>query len=398
MPSTEDIAHLPLRGVIVIELGHSVAAPFAGQILGDLGATVIKVEKPDAGDDARAWGPPFVDNESSCFISLNRNKYSVVADLKDAAQVARLRELIVTRADVVIQNLRPGTVERLRLSARDLREESERLIYCNLGAFGRTGPLSDRPGYDPLMQAYGGIMSVTGEERRPPVRVGVSMIDMATGMWAVIGVVSALHERAATGRGREVDVSLYETALSWMTVLVANYSASGELPRRLGSGAVITAPYQAFRTQDGYIVIAAGNGTLFKRMCEALCHPEWATDPRFVTNEDRLLNKEALAQLIEAELVHSGSSTWIEALEAVGVPCAPIQTVNQVLADAQTAALDILQRTKRTNVTLVGLPISFDSKRPGLRLEPPTLGEHTGVLFETGSIAESSSEPQSQKA
>lgn len=382
MQSATDIHDLPLRGVVAVELGHSVAAPFAGQILGDLGATIIKVEKPGAGDDARGWGPPFVNGESSCFISLNRNKYSVVVDLKDPVQVKRLRDLIVKRADIVLQNLRPGTVEKLNLSARDLREENNRLIYCNLGAFGRSGPLANRPGYDPLMQAYGGIMSVTGEEGRPPVRVGVSMIDMATGMWAVIGVVAALHERISTGRGREVDVSLFESALSWMTVLVANYSASGELPRRLGSGAVITAPYQAFRSQDGYIVIAAGNGALFTRMCAALSHPEWADDSRFLTNEDRLLNKKILVDLIESELVRAPSADWLACLERVGVPCAPIQSVDQVLADPQTAALNILQHSARTNLTLVGLPVSFDGARPALRHEPPKLGEHTQQVFE----------------
>ena len=178
MQNADDVGNLPLRGIVAVELGHSVAAPFAGQILGDLGATVIKVEKPGTGDDARAWGPPFVDGESSCFISLNRNKYSVVVDLKNPVQVERLRDLIAKRADIVLQNLRPGTVEKLKLTAGDLRQENKRLIYCNLGAFGRTGPLAGRPGYDPLMQAYGGIMSVTGEEGRPPVRVGVSMIDI----------------------------------------------------------------------------------------------------------------------------------------------------------------------------------------------------------------------------
>jgi crotonobetainyl-CoA:carnitine CoA-transferase CaiB-like acyl-CoA transferase len=372
---------LPLAGVVVIELGHSVAAPFAGQILGDLGAEVIKVEKPGKGDDARGWGPPFAGDDSACFMSLNRNKQSVVVDLKDAGEIDRLHRLIVDRADVVLQNLRPGTAHALGLGAQDLRAEKPGLVYCNLGAFGRKGPLSDRPGYDPLMQAYGGIMSVTGEEGRPPVRVGVSLVDMATGMWAVVGILSALHERTTTGHGREVDVSLYESALAWMTVLVANYSASGELPKRLGSGAVITAPYQAFKTQDGYIVIAAGNGTLFRKMCEALEHPEWADDARFLGNEDRLRNKEVLAVLIEAQLARGTTAHWVVCLEQAGVPCAPIQDTAQVLRDPQTLALDMLQNSARTGLTLMGLPIAFDGERPGLRREPPTLGEHTGAVF-----------------
>jgi len=381
MSTRGEARRLPLAGVVVIELGHSVAAPFAGQILGDLGAEVIKVEKPEKGDDARGWGPPWAGDDSACFASLNRNKQSVVVDLKDAAQVARLHRLIVERADVVLQNLRPGTADALGLGARALRAEKPALVYCNLGAFGRTGPLAQRPGYDPLMQAYGGIMSVTGEEGRPPVRVGVSLVDMATGMWAVVGILAALQDRAGGGQGREVDVSLYESALAWMTVLVANYTASGELPKRLGSGAVITAPYQAFRTQDGYIVIAAGNGTLFRKMCEALARPEWADDPRFLGNEDRLAHKGVLETLIEAELAHAPTAHWVTLLEQAGVPCAPIQDTAQVLSDPQTLALDMLQASARTGLTLVGLPIAFDGERPGLRQEPPHLGEHTQAVF-----------------
>ena len=367
---------LPLANIVVVELGHSVAAPYAGQILGDLGATVIKIEKTDGGDDARAWGPPFLQDISTCYLSLNRNKHSVAVDLKDERQLKQLREFIVSKADVVLQNLRPGSVERLGLAAAQLRARNERLIYCNLGAFGRAGPLADRPGYDPLMQAYGGIMSVTGEEGRPPVRVGVSIVDMATGMWAVIGIQSALYKRAASGEGCEVDVSLFESSLAWMTVHVANYSASGEMPARLGSGAVITAPYQAFQARDGFIVIAAGNGALFAKLAQALQHPEWAGDARFRTNEDRLKNKPALVALIEQVLVREPVDHWIRLLEAAAVPCAPIQNVDQVIASAQTNALGILQTALDERLRLVGLPLSFDGVRPPLRMPPPKLGEH----------------------
>lgn len=372
-------AGLPLKNVVVVELGHSVAAPYAGQILGDLGAKIIKIEKAGEGDDARGWGPPFIGKTSACFWSLNRNKYSVAADLRDEMQVKRLREFMIDEADVVFQNLRPGSVAKLGLSAADLRNRNDKLIYCNLGAFGRRGPLSNRPAYDPLMQAYSGIMSVTGEEGRPPVRVGVSIVDMAAGMWAVIGILSALHQRTLTGRGCEIDVSLFESALAWMTVHVANFTASGELPVRLGSGAVITTPYQAFQTKKGYIVIAAGNASLFTKMSIALNHAEWNDDVRFRTNSRRLKNKVALVALIESELRKHPPQFWMKRLERAGVPCAPIQDVRQVIAAKQTQALDILQKAGG-GLQLVGLPISFDGVRPRLRMPAAKLGEHNSKL------------------
>ncbi|MGZ5091895.1 MAG: CaiB/BaiF CoA transferase family protein, partial [Burkholderiales bacterium] len=351
---------LPLANLVVVELGHSVAAPFAGQILGDLGAKVVKIEKCEGGDDARTWGPHFLDGTSTTFLCLNRNKYSVSVNLRDPAQVERLREFITKRADVVVQNLRPGSVEKVGLDSEALRAVNERLIYCNLGAFGKNGPLSHLPGYDPIMQAYGGIMSVTGEEGRPPVRVGVSLVDMGTGMWAVIGILSALQRRNVSGRGCEVDVSLYESALAWMTVPVASYTASGELPIRLGSGAVITAPYGAYRTRDGHMIIAAGNQALFAKLSHALGHLEWVDDARFLTNEDRLKNKQQLENLIEVVLAAKPTREWVSLLEDAGVPCGPIQDVSQVVTAAQTEALGILQETSHDALRLVGLPISFD--------------------------------------
>ncbi|MDB5921808.1 MAG: frc 1 [Betaproteobacteria bacterium] len=381
MSPPEDKNALPLANLVVVELGHSVAAPFAGQILGDLGAKVVKIEKSDGGDDARTWGPHFLDDTSTTFLCLNRNKYSVRMNLRDPAQVERLRKFITTRADVVVQNLRPGSVEKLGLDSASLRALNERLIYCNLGAFGKKGPLSHLPGYDPIMQAYGGIMSVTGEEGRPPVRVGVSLVDMGTGMWAVIGILSALQQRNLNGRGCEVDVSLYESALAWMTVPVASYTASGELPVRLGSGAVITAPYGAYRTRDGHMIIAAGNQALFAKLSHALGHREWVDDARFRTNEDRLKNKQHLETLIETELAAKPTLAWVSLLEDAGVPCGPIQDVSQVLTAPQTEALGILQETSHDALRLVGLPISFDGARPGLRLPPAQFGEHTDEIL-----------------
>ncbi len=366
----------PLTGLVVIELGHSVAAPFAGQILADLGAEVIKVEKAE-GDDARHWGPPFWEGASSTFQPLNRSKKSVVCELRDPAQLAALKRLIHDRADMVLQNLRPGQVETLGLDGASLVADKPELIYCNVGAFGRSGPLKDRPGYDPLMQAFGGIMSTTGEAGRPPVRVGPSIVDMGTGMWAVIGMLTALNRRRDTGRGGVIDVSLFETAAAWMSLLAAYYHCSGELPTRLGSGAIGIVPYRAYATRDSDLVVAAGSDGLFRKLAQVLGNPQWSEDPRFVTNPRRVENQAALYALIEAEMKKRNNAEWITALEAAGIPCAPVQNVAEMMAHEQTRALGLVQDVPGSAMKFVGLPISFDGTRPAIRSRPPALGEHT---------------------
>jgi crotonobetainyl-CoA:carnitine CoA-transferase CaiB-like acyl-CoA transferase len=366
----------PLAGIVVIELGHSVAAPFAGQILADLGAEVIKVEKAE-GDDARHWGPPFWEGASSSFQPLNRSKKSVVCELRDPAQLAALKRLIHDRADMVLQNLRPGQVEKLGLDATYLVADKPELIYCNLGAFGSKGPLKDRPGYDPLMQAFGGIMSTTGEAGRPPVRVGPSIVDLGTGMWAVIGMLTALNRRRDTGRGGVIDVSLFETTAGWMSLLAAYYQASGELPTRLGSAAIGIVPYRAYETKDSDLVVAAGSDALFRRLAQVLGHPEWGEDPRFSSNPERVENQAALYGLIEVEMAKRGNAEWIGLLEQAGIPCAPVQNVAEMIAHEQTRALGLMQDVPDSSMKFVGLPISFDGVRPAIRSRPPKLGEHT---------------------
>jgi len=370
-------AETPLRDITVVELGHSVAAPYAGEVLGDLGATVIKIEKRDGGDDARQWAPPYWHGLSAIFQSLNRNKLSATVDLRDAGERALLVRLIVERADVLIQNLRPGMVEELGLDAATLRPRNKRLIYCSIGAFGRAGPLSGRPGYDPLMQAFGGLMSVTGEAGEPPVRVGTSIIDMGAGLWSVIGILGALHHRTLTGEGTTVDTSLYETALAWMSYHAANYQASGEVPRRHGSGTFGIVPYRGYATRDGYLVIGAGNDKLFRTLVRVLGHPEWADDARFADNPQRVHNRDALDHLIETVTATKASAEWQALLEAAGVPSAPMQSVDQVLAHPQTQALGMLQPSPDGCLTLMGLPLSFNGERPPFRRAAPQLGEHT---------------------
>jgi crotonobetainyl-CoA:carnitine CoA-transferase CaiB-like acyl-CoA transferase len=370
----------PLMGVVVVELGHSVAAPYAGQILGDLGAEVIKIEKPE-GDDARKWGPPFVDGAAATFQALNRNKRSVVCELRDAAQRERLAQFIVGRADVVLQNLRPGQIEALDLGAEALLARKPSLVYCNVGAFGGKGPLAGRPGYDPLMQAFGGIMSVVGEEGREPVRVGPSIIDMGTAMWAVTGIVSSLYRRRDTGRGGVVDVSLFETAAAWMSMFSAQYLASGTLPRKNGSGQAGIVPYRAYATSDGHLVVAAGNDGLFRKLCSVLGHPQWAEDARFLGNPDRVQNAAPLDAMIKAEMAKRTSADWIAALDQAGVPCAPVQNVRQMLEHGQMRALGLLQPVPGSSVPLIGLPIRFDGERSVPRSGPPRLGEHTQTVL-----------------
>src|SRR6185312_15605356 len=371
---------LPLEGVTVIEIGHSVAAPYAGEILGDLGADVIKIEKAD-GDDARKWAPPYWHDMSSTFQSLNRNKRSAIVNLRDANEREALRRLIVEQGDVVVQNLRPGSAEEFGLDAGTLRGLKPNLIYCNIGAFGANGPMKDRPGYDPLMQAFAGMMSVTGEPDQRPVRVGTSIIDMAAGMWSVIGDVAALLQRQRSGHGATVDTSLYETALAWMCYHAANFQASGELPKRQGSGAAMIVPYRGYATKDGFIVIAAGNDKLFASLAKVLGHPEWIGDPRFLSNPDRVNNQSVLYRWIEEIVRQRTSREWQDILDVAAVPNAPMQTIAEVLDHPQTKALEMMQPSPDGDISLLGLPISFDGARPDFRKGPPALGEHTAEIF-----------------
>ena len=377
----EIAANGPLAGIVAVEIGHSVAAPFAGQVLGDLGATVIKVENPQAGDDARNWGPPYWHGGAFIFQTLNRNKFSAAVDLKNADQRATLRRFLVEKADVVLQNMRPGLVAKLGLDAT-LRRDNPRLIYCNVGAFGAKGPLAARPGYDPLMQAMGGIMSVTGEEGRPPVRVGPSIIDIGTGMWAVIGILAALHRRDLTGVGSTIDASLFETALSWVNMHVASYLASGKVPGRRGSEATGMVPYKVFEASDGYVMIAAGNDNLFRRLAGACGHPEWLDDPRFASNPERVRNRDLVHGSVQAVVAGRSCADWLALLEKAGVPCAPLLTIDQVLDHPQTKALEILQPTPDGKMSLIGLPLSFDGARPPLRRGPPALGADTDAILD----------------
>ncbi len=369
----------PLEGIVVVELGHSVAGPYAGLILADLGARVIKIENPEHGDYARGWAPPFWQDTSSSFASLNRGKESITVDFSDPEQAAALRKLIIDKADGVIQNLRPGTLDAFGLSAESFRAEKPSLIWCDIGAFGAKGPMARKPGYDPLVQASTGIMSVTGEGNRPPVRVGISIVDMGSGMWAVIGFLASLIARMNNGDGSQVSTSLFETGLAWMMIPLAGYEAAGDVRKPYGSGVAEIVPYQAFETKDGWLMIAAGNDNLFRKFCDVLDRADLVADPDFATNSGRVINRERLIPIVAKAVAQFGMEDLGNRLDTIGVPNAPLLGVEDVAHHPQTKALGMTVACD-DNLSLVSIPISFDGARPRNARRAPKLGEDNAKL------------------
>ena len=376
-----------LAGLLVADLTQNVAGPYCTQILGDMGAEVVKVERIGRGDDARAWGPPFWGRESATFMSVNRNKRSLAVDLKSADGRAVLERLL-TRADVFVQSLRAGAAEELDLGWPRLSALNARLVYCSVTAFGTEGPLKDRPGYDPLMQAYGGIMSINGHPGQPPARVPVSVVDMGTGMWGVMGILAALRERDRTGRGALVTTALFDTALAWSVFQMSHYFATGEVPLPQGSGTAMIVPYEAFPVSDGWVMIAAASDALFVKTTGALGVPELARDGRFVDNPHRVEHRAALQEALARVTRELTAADVLERLQRAGVPSARVSTMDQVAVEPQTEASGMLPAMKHPRVPdfrAVALPIKWDGERPAPTRVPPLLGEHsTEVLVELG--------------
>jgi crotonobetainyl-CoA:carnitine CoA-transferase CaiB-like acyl-CoA transferase len=361
------MSFLPLTGKRVVDVTSSLAGPTCTQLLASLGADVVKVEPP-GGDHARAWGPPFVGGEGAMFLASNAGKRSLALDLSTPGGLGELLRL-VDEADVLVQSLRPGAAGEHGFGAEEMRARKPALVYCSIGAFGSKGPLRDQPGYDPLLQAASGIMSVTGVDGMPPVRVGVSLIDLSTGLWAALAIVSALQR----GGGATIEVSLYETALWLLSYQLVGYLATGEVPGREGSAFAQIAPYQVFPTRDGELMIVAGNDKLYRGLCAVLGIGD---DERFRTNPDRVRHRAELAAVIEERTRTWATEELLAALVAAGIPASPVRNVGEAAEHEQTRALGILQEL--AGFTTVAQPFSVDGERVGHRSPPPRLGDYDG--------------------
>jgi crotonobetainyl-CoA:carnitine CoA-transferase CaiB-like acyl-CoA transferase len=367
----------PLAGVTVVDLSRILAGPLCTMVLADLGAAVIKVERPEEGDDTRHWGPPFAGDDAAYFLSLNRNKRSVTADLGSAEGVSLVRRLAST-ADVLIENFRPGLMARFGLGLDDLRETHPRLVTCSLTAFGTDAvETTSRPGYDIIVQAMSGLMSVTGERNGEPTKAGVALLDVITGLYAAVGVLAALRERDVTGRGRHVSVALFDASVAAMVNQAANYLIGGVVPERMGTAHPNIVPYQSFHANDRPFILAAGNDRLFARTCEVLGHPSWTDDPRFATNEARVVHRDELIPLLAEVFEHRPMREWLSLLDGAGVPCAPIMAMDEVFESSQGAGLvERVEDPVRGVLRLVADPIRFDGVAPATRTPPPLLGQH----------------------
>ena len=389
----------PLDGIRVLDLSRVLAGPFCTQMLADLGAEVIKVERPGVGDETRTWGPPYVKDpdgadttESAYYLCANRNKRSVTIDFSRPQGVALVKRLLA-RSDVLVENFKVGGLAKFGLGYEQLREEFPGLVYCSITGFGQTGPYAHRPGYDMMAQGMGGLISITGEPDRPPSKVPVAINDIMTGMYTAVALLSALRHRDATGEGQQVDVGLLDVQVSWLANVASNYLVGGRIPRRLGTAHPNSVPYQVFPTGDGFIIIAANNDGQFERFCHAAGTPELLEDPDFASNALRVRNRDRLIPLIEAVTRTRGTDAWMEALEAAGVPCAPVNTIDRVFADPQVEARGMQIRMPHPlageDVRLVGSPIRLSRTPVGYRRAPPTLGQHTGeVLAEVLGLSE----------
>jgi len=369
-----------LKGIRVVEFTQNLAGPYAGEILGWLGAEVVKIERPGTGDDCRAWAPRSIGDSSVVFNAMNRGKRSVTIDLKDPAGVERAAALIA-EADVLIENMRPGSMDEIGLGADVLLERHPRLVYGSISAFGRKGELRGKAGYEEVVQAFSGIFSINGDEQGRPSRIGSSILDMGTGIWMALGCLGALMRRERTGQGGLVEASLIETALGILMQHVGNFTSNGRLPQRTRSGTPLVVVCQVFATSDGEMVIVAANDRLMVKLAQAMGHPEWARDDRFRTAPARVRNRDLLHGMMEPILAAESTATWVQRFEAAGVPCAPVNDVRTMLEHPHVAALDAFESYEGSEALFMGLPLAFDGTRPASSRPAPRLGEHDAELY-----------------
>jgi crotonobetainyl-CoA:carnitine CoA-transferase CaiB-like acyl-CoA transferase len=382
---------MPLSGIRVFDITRVLAGPSATQILGDLGADVIKIERPGTGDDSRGLGPPYLKDaagqetgESAYFMSANRNKRSLTLNLT-SSEGQELARSLIAHCDVVIENFRTGNLSQYGLAYEQIKDRFPRLIYCSVTGFGHTGPYAKRAGYDYLVQGMGGIMSVTGEPGGPPQKVGVGIADLMTGMYAAVAILAALRHRDATGSGQFIDMALLDTQVAWLSYVGQNYLTSGQVPRRFGNQHPNIMPYQVFGAADGLLILAIGNDAQFERFCAFCRRTELAADPRYATNAQRLRNRDSLTPVIADLIAAHPIRHWVEGLTKVNVPCSPINAIDQVFADPQVKArnMEIAMPHSASDepVRLIGSPIKMSESPVSYRRPPPTLGQHTAEVL-----------------
>ena len=368
-----------LHGVRVLDLTRVLAGPYCTMFLGDLGAEVVKVEQPGVGDDTRGWGPPFAGGESAYFLCVNRNKKSIAVDLKSTEGIDLLKRL-AAQADVLIENFRPGTMERLGLGERELRAINPRLIYASLSGFGADGPMSDVPGYDLIIQAWGGLMSVTGMPDGEPTKVGVAILDLVAGLMLGQSIAAALFAREKLGVGQKIDTSLLEAAVACLINAGSNYLVEGTIPGRWGNAHPTIVPYQSFKTADGFLVIGVASEGIWRRFCQALDRAELADDPRFAKNANRVEHRAALLSILAEVFPNRDTDTWLRLLNQAEVPCAPVQTIDKVFTAPQVLHREMLVEVDHPTagaVRMAGIPVKFSVTPASVRLPPPLLGQHT---------------------
>ena len=373
----------PLEGITVLDLSRVLSGPYCTMQLADMGARVIKIERPGLGDDTRAWGPPFVNGESAYFLSINRNKESLTLNFKHP-EGRRLLDELIARADILVENFRPGTLDELGLGYEALRAKHPRLIYTSISGFGHSGPLRERAGYDAVLQGEAGIMSLTGPPDACGYKVGVAIADLAAGLFAAQGTLLALYARERTGRGQHVDIAMLDSVAALLTYQAGIYFATGAPPERHGNAHPTVAPYETFQAADGEVVLAAGNDELWRRFCRVAGLDDYAGDPRFATNRDRVRNYGALRPIVADAFSKRTRSEWLEVLNDAGIPAGPVRNLQEVLTDEQLLTREmvhVLQHSSAGPVQVLGVPVKLSATPGDVRRAPPALGEHTEEIL-----------------